>query len=107
MFRHWSQLSNYTATTLRDLHNETEPSIEEIIKLVPSLGTLALETTQCQHVNASQLLSDALMLFSDNESDSHQVRRHYIDEYNEVKYVLNAYIEQLSEGDNTLLTAVS
>ena len=28
-------------------------------------------------------------------------------EYNQAKYVLNAYIEQLSEGGSALLTAVS
>ena len=101
------QLSNHTAITLRRLHDEAQGSIEDTLKLLPTFSTLALETAHCQHANASQLLADALTLFGDNESDSHEVRRYYSDEYNQVKYVLSAYIEQLSEGGSALSTAVS
>ena len=102
-----SQLANHTAITLRRSHNETERSVEDTVKLLPSFGSLVLEMTLCQHANASRLLADALRLFRDNESDAHQVRRYYSQQYNEVAHVLNAYIEQLREGGSALSTAVS
>ena len=102
-----SQLFNYTAITLRRVHDKAEGSIEDAAKLLPSFSALALEMTQCQHTSASQLLADALVLFDDNESDNRHVRRYYSDEYNQVKRVLNAYIEQLSDGNSALSTAVS
>ena len=101
------QLSNHAAIALRHVHNEEESAIQHAVKLLPSLDALTLETIQCRHADAFRLLADALMLFSDDESDVDEVRRYYSDEYNEVKYVLNAYIEQLSSGGSALPTAVS
>ena len=102
-----SQLSNHTAIALQHLHNETQRSTEDIRELLPSLGTLALELSHCQHANASRSLADALALFNDNESDYHQMRRYYSQQYNEVAHVLNAYIEQLNEGGSSLPTTIS
>ena len=64
-----SQLSRRAAIILRRLHDEAKTSSEDTGNLLPLLDALALETTQCQHVNVSGVLADALVLFRDDEFD--------------------------------------
>lgn len=102
-----SQLSSHTASTLGRLCDGVEDSIENTVKLLPSLGALALEIEQCHHANAPRSFANVLMFFRDSRSDGHEVRRYYSSQYNEMRQVLNAYIVQLSRGGDALSTAVS